>query len=346
MSAEINAIKQIAYKSVHAILLTLTTSVVFLVFIIDPGIDGFYRANFKDVVYGKAYKPYVYRTLVPSTVRLIASTLPTEVKTAINQSNLRIGEWDYDLLTEYWIASTLMFASLLGFGFSIKYLFNGVYQAPTFFVDAVSLAAIAIVPSFFKFYNYIYDFPNLFLFTTGLGLMARHKWNFFLILFPLICLNKETAILLTFVYVIHSIKHWKVLNKKQFIYFLLYQIGVFLLIKLGLNWIFRNNLGGTVEFHFFDHNTALILKPHPFSTVFLLLGLTILIVHKWNEKPVFLRSGIWMLAPLLTTFLFFGFLDEIRVLYEVYPVLLLLISYSIANLLDIDIITYPSPMVQ
>jgi len=336
-------IRQVAYRAIYAISLATITSVVFLIFIIDPGIDGYYRANFKDIINGKAYKPYVFRTLTPSAVRLIASTLPTELKTAINQSGLRIGDWQQDFLVEYWIASILMFASLLGFGFSIKYLFNGVFQTPAFFVDIVSLATIAALPSFFKYYNYIYDFPTLFLFTLGLGLMARHKWMEFLILFPLICLNKETAILLTIIYTIYALKHWKVLNKKQFIHVLFFQMGIFLLIKASVTWIFRSNLGNSIEFHLLDHNAMLFLKPYPFSTLFIFLGLFILIFYKWAEKPPFLKAGIWILVPLLGTTLFFGYLDELRDYYEVYPVLLLLISYSVAKVLDIDIATRPIP---
>ena len=327
------------YKVIYTTLTILLVSIVFLVFITKPGINGYSRAMFKDMVYGQAYKPFVYRALLPTMVRLVTAALPSNIHTAINHSDLHFGNWEQEFLAEYLVASILMCASLIGFGFAVKYLFNGLFQAPSWFVDAVSLAAIAGLPPFFKYYNYLYDFPTLFLFTLSLGFMARCKWREFLVLFLLACLNKETAILLTFLFVIYFFNRKNLVSHALFFQLLFYQLGLFFLIRAGIVWIFRNNPGSSLEFHLFDHNLALLHPPYSLLTLGAGLALSLLVFYKWNEKPSFLKSGIWILVLLFIATLFFGFLDELRDYYEVYPILLLLVSHSIGNVTKYRIVT-------
>ena len=339
MPSRFLSIQRAAYKVAYAAITALLTSIVFLIFIIKPGVNGYERAMFKDMVYGKAYKPFVYRTLLPGTVRLITSALPADIRTSISQSDLNIPNWEQEFLTEYLVASILMCASLVGFGLAIRYLFNGIFHAPARFVDLVSLAAIACLPFFFKYYSYIYDFPTLFLFTLGLGLMVRCKWPQFLILFLIACLNKETAILLTLMFAIYFWGRRDLVNRMLFTRLLFCQLGIFLLIRMGIVWNFRNNPGSSLEFHLFDHNFMLLLQPYSLSALFVVLGLTLLIFYKWSEKPLFLKRGLWMLVPLVAAALFFGYIDELRDYYEVYPILLLLIAHSVGNIVGLEIVT-------
>jgi hypothetical protein len=327
------------YRLFYVFLTSALSSTVFMIFIIDPGIDGYYRATFRDTVHGDAYKPYVYRALMPVTVRLIASALPQEVRDSIIDSNLHIAEWEQDILPEYWVASILMFASLVGFSFAFRQLLKDLFQAQPVFIDLIVLVAIAGLPPFFKYYNYVYDLPNLFLFTLGLSLMLRRDWRRFLIVFLIACVNKETTILLTAVFTIYYWMRTSQVPRSLFLRLLFAQAGIFLLVRSMLLWIFRNNPGDSIEFHFFDHNILLLLTPYSFSGLFLILSLATLIYYKWSEKPDFLKAALWLILPLSTSTLFFGYVDEIRVYYEVYPVILLLVSYSISDILGIKMIT-------
>jgi len=166
----------------YLIISLLFAAIILSIFVQVPGINGYPRAMFVDVVYGKAYRPYVYRTLLPTTVRLLTAVIPSKTRISLNQS---IGEnqivhriftgrvWEKEYLIEYGIALMLMYLSLLGFIFSLKYFFAGVFNAPDIFKDTVFLIALICLPLFFKYYSYLCDLPTLFLFTLGLGLMVR-----------------------------------------------------------------------------------------------------------------------------------------------------------------------------
>ena len=78
--------------------------------IVDPGINGYDRAMFPDMVYGKAHKPYVYRALVPSTIRALQAVVPQTVRTNLVEAadrNVGIVElfdrvgWETDYIVEY-----------------------------------------------------------------------------------------------------------------------------------------------------------------------------------------------------------------------------------------------------
>ena len=72
-----------------------------------------------------------------------------------------------------------------------------------------------------------------------------------------------------------------------------------------------------------------------------MLVVAALISYKWKEKPAFLKAALCIAVPLFGTTLFFGFLDELRDYYEIYPILVLLIAHSIGNLLGLKISLVP-----
>ena len=49
------------------------------------GIDIYDRARFNDMVDGTAYKPFVYRALVPFTIRIVSEAIPDKIGTSINK---------------------------------------------------------------------------------------------------------------------------------------------------------------------------------------------------------------------------------------------------------------------
>ncbi len=167
--------------------------------------------------------------------------------------------------------------------------------------------------------------------------MVRQRWRLFLLVFALACLNKETAILLTFIFAIHFLLRER-LERGLAGRLLVAQLAVFSLIKVAVTLVFRDNPGSFLEFHLFDHNFYL-LKPYLPSSVAVPLAVAVLVFHKWSEKPAFLKSSLWILVPLFSVSLFFGQLDEGRAFYEVYPIVVLLVCYSLAKILDVDVVT-------
>ena len=121
------------------------------------------------------------------------------------------------------------------------------------------------------------------------------------------------------------------LDKTIFIRLLLVQAIFYSTVSLVLFYFFHNNPGKFVYPTFVKHN--LLMSPYGIGTVVGFLFVILAILYKWNEKPLFLRCGLLMLLPLFLLCLRYGFLDEFRDYYEVYPVVLLLMAPTLGEIL-------------
>lgn len=319
---------------------------VFLVFLKSPGINAYERSKFPDMINGKAWKPFVYRVFVPVNVRIITSIIPQELQGRLtdfgkeNQTAVRILSelnWEAEYLTEYIAASLIMYIALIGFALLLRELFKVNFKVSASYLNLLTIGMLFALPVFYINDNYIYDFPSLFFFTAGLLFLQKQDWKLFLLVFFFSCWNKETTILLTLVFFIHHRKYFFI-NRKTFISLLSIQLAIYCVIKIVLSITFKSNPGTFVEFHLLDYN-KILLNGYNLITFLALLFLFLLIGFKWKEKPRFLKDTLWIAVPLFLLTLFLGFFNELRDYYEVYPVLVLLIGYSIARLLGVDIVT-------
>lgn len=300
--------------------------VVYFLFLYVSNISSFERASVGAMVYGTAHRPYVYRTLLPSTVRLIVPFVPDDV-VDIASSNpfIKAALSRFDS-TNYPVESLLMlvgmFLCLLGFVWSLRFLMRSVgYSYWT--VNWFPIICLLPLPGFFPDGKY-YDWPTLFLFTLGLALLARQKWVAYILVFTLATINKETAILLTMAFTVHLYRR---LERRHFVYLLGIQSIIFLTVRLLLLWVFQNNPGEVAEFHLSEHLVA--VQANPLAVLIPLAGLVVLISRRWQEKPVFLRHALVIVLPLGIMQLLFGIPYEIRVYLEVFPVVLLLVAGGI-----------------
>ena len=333
-------------KFFYRTIIALISFYVLIAFVKLPQINGYKRAMFSEMIDGTAWKPFVYRTLLPTTVRLISEVIPDEVhktlteKVESNKSAMLVLEkfkWESEFITEYLVAMVLMYSTLLGFVFAFRKLFNEIYSSPLWFKNIISIILLLAIPAMFQpqYSNYIYDFSSLFLFTLGLLLLRQKKWRYFLILFFISCFNKETVILLTMIFAIHFYKDAEI-SRKLYYQLIAAQLMIFAAIKILLYILFMNNPGGFVEFHLIDRN-YLLFNGYSLTTFVVLLIIFLSIFSKWNEKPKFLKDALWIAVPLLILTLFFGFFDELRDYYEVFPIVVLLISFNIAKILGVEI---------
>jgi hypothetical protein len=333
-------------RIVYRAIIALVAVYVIVAFVKLPPINGYKPAIFSEMVYGTAWKPFVYRTLLPTTVRLISGILPEsfhEVLTKKVESSkaamlvLEKLKWESEYITEYLIAMVLMYLSLLGFIYAFRKLFDEVYSPPIFFKNVITIILLFAIPAMFQpnYSNYVYDFPALFLFTLGLLYLNQQHWKKYLILFFVACFNKETIILLTMIF---SIYFYKNESLSQKLYYRLFgiQLIIFVSIKILLYSIFINNAGGFVEFHLIDRN-YLLFNGYSLTTFVVLLIILLTIFSRWNEKPKFLRNSLWIGVPLLILTLLFGFFDELRDYYEVLPIIILLISFNIAKIVGVEL---------
>lgn len=331
-------------KIVYRTLIAIISLYVLISFVKLPGINGYERAMFPEMVYGTAWKPFTYRTLLPTSARIISELIPEGIHKSITEkveSNhfsvlvLEKLKWESEYITEYLVAMFLMYLSLLGFVYAFRKLFNEIYSSSKWFINIISIVMLFALPPMFQYYSYVYDFPTLFLFTLGLLFLKQRNWSYFLILFFIACFNKETTILLTLVFVIHNYKDSSI-SKKLYTQLIAAQLAIFLMVKILLYFIFLNNAGGFVEFHLIDRN-YLIFNGYSLAVFVVMLIIFLGIFSRWNEKPKFLKDALWIAIPLIILTFFLGFLDELRDYYEVFPVVILLITWNIARILDVQI---------
>jgi hypothetical protein len=334
-------------KFIYLSIIAIVSLYVLIAFVKLPNINGYKRAMFSEMVYGTAWKPFVYRTLLPSTVRTLSEIIPESVhssftqKVESNKSAMLVLEkfkWESEFITEYLVAMVLMYFALLGFVFAFRKLFDEVYSSPLWFKNLISIILLFSIPAMFQpqYANYVYDFPALFLFTLGLVLIRQRNWNYFIVLFFIACFNKETIILLTLIFAIHFYKDNEV-SKKLYYQLIAIQLLVFGAIKILLHFLFINNPGGFVEFHLIDRN-YLLFNGYSLTTFVVLLIIVLSIFSNWKEKPKFLKDSMWIAIPLLILTLFLGFFDELRDYYEVLPVAVLLISFNIAKIFGVELV--------
>jgi hypothetical protein len=334
-------------KIIYRSIIALVSVYVLIAFVKLPPINGDEQSMFSEMVYGTAWKPFVYRTLLPTTVRVISEVIPESIHETLTEKvessrflmlALEKLIWESEFITEYLIAMILMYLSLLGYVYAFRKLFTEIYASPLWFKNVISIILLFAIPAMFQpnYSNYIYDFPALFLFTLGLLFLRQRKWNHFLILFLIACFNKETVILLTMIFAIHFYNN-KEITKKFYYQLIAVQLLVFGFIKILLFILFFDNPGGIVEFHLIDRN-YLLFNGYSLTTFAVLLILVLSIFSNWNDKPKFLKDSLWIGIPLLILTLLFGFFDELRDYYEVLPVIILLISYNIAKILNAGIV--------
>ena len=329
------------HKLIYYFITALIAGCVLIMFVIFPGINDNKPSMFGDMIYGKASKPFVYRVLLPATVRILSAPVPQTLRNDIAvkiEDNISLNKlfkklkWEKELAVEYSFAMLLMFLSLWGFSLAVRYLFLLFYNTLSWFADSVSVLALLGLPTMFQYTSFIYDFPLLLLYTLGLIFLYKQNWIKFLIIFLIGCVNKETTILLTLIFYIYYKSN---LKKELFNRLLIAQLAIFILVKSSLYFIFNNNPGTFIEFHLIDHNLRL-LTGYDLTLAAAILGLILLIFYRWNEKPEFLKTSLWMFIPLLILTFFLGYLDELRDYYEIYPAVIIFIAHSIARILDVD----------
>jgi hypothetical protein len=271
------------------------------------------RLALSRLVDGTADRPFVYRILMPFLIRVAIQIFPMPA-------------------TVY--ASLLIYFSLLGFVICIR-SFSALYWESVMIVDAIGVVAPIMLLPLMLWNRHVYDFSTLFLFSLGLKLMAQAKWRSFFLVFILNCLNRETAALLALVF---FICFWHRFRDILFWKLLLLQMVVYSGIRFAIMWKFQNNPGGIVENHFRLHLFALQMEPL-LVLIHVLFGflLLILAVWDWKKKPFFPRQAALGIVPVLSVlYLFWGIPFEIRVFYEAYPLILLLVLPTIGQFLGLQ----------
>jgi len=282
------------------------------------------------MVYGTAHKPFVYRALLPQTVRVVTRLVPPSV-----------GEWAiaapwigetiarFDLGESYPVEGLLMIVGIAAFLAAYPLALLSLAQATIPKLDSpwTAVVALLLLP-FSLFKGQFYDLPQLTLFTLSLALLAQAKWRPYLVGLFFTSLNKETSVFLVVVFVLY---YWERMERFQFWKLLGAQCLIYGAIRAWLTWAFWDNPGAPLEWHLFDH----FYSPNEMAWLFAWMSLPVLclaaalVAYRWQDKPLFLRRAVLLIVPLAVLYLLFGFPFEFRTMLEVYSPAFLLAAGSL-----------------
>jgi hypothetical protein len=280
---------------------------------------------------GSAFKPYIYRVLVPTLLRCIEFMSPDAVE---NFVNLELNERFPYFINHYHISPDLAYLGVWSVAFYLislliycRLLYLGGYHIVGLSRTQAAitpLLGLLMLPPFFR-QGYIYDLPQLALFSACLYLMFRQNWRLYFVIFSVLSFNKETSIIILFSYVAcfidkHSVRKLLVVS--------LLHIFAYGAIRLLLEWIFQNNPGVSMQVHIIDQ-VKFYSEIWNFGTIIQLMGASFILIYQWNSKSVFLRRSVILAAPLAFLFMVGGSPGEYRVFYEVVYVVTLLTFHSI-----------------
>jgi len=292
-------------------------------------VNDYKRARVPAMIYGRAYRPFVLRTLLPLTVRLVAAAVPNRMRRGTEDALLRAKSiprlmsklgWEEEYLLEYLIALALMYGCLLGFVFVLRDFFVDLYVSNGPVADIFPLVALFCLPTFFKEgTHYLYDFPTLLLSTMGLAMLHRKHWVSFYLVFLLATVNKETAVLLVLVF---ATCYWGRKPSGDFWRHVAAQLFLFAAVRLAILYAYRENPGTVVESHL-SANLSLTLERPDYPTYCFLAFIlaSLLLRREWAHW--FLRGSLVLLIPMVPLYLAFGGYGEIRAFYEAFSILLL-----------------------
>ncbi len=174
-------------------------------------------------------------------------------------------------------------------------------------------------------FRFIYDLPSLAFFTSALYLLYfRRHWGWFVALFVVATVNRETTLLLLPIYLIdHAFQHGQVRIKR-----LLQPRSLAVVVPLALFWIaweiaIRHHFA-TNRSEFYPRlnwNVKSLLLPHAWPQMLSACGYLLpfaLIMRRRIPDPR-LRAWLW-LVPIWLVFMFsYGILIETRVFGELIP---------------------------
>ncbi|MBS1912780.1 MAG: hypothetical protein JST22_12400 [Bacteroidetes bacterium] len=293
------------------------------------------QSRISDIIYGRADRPYVQRVLIPVITRTVRGTIPDAAADSLSARAQRVPKvreemqrlhWEGRFLTEYLIALGLAFASLLAFTFTVRTLWTTFYETDRWITNAVPLAALLLLPPIFPTGpHYIYDFPALFLFTLGMVALLQHRWVLYYPVLAIGLLNKETMVLLPLLFIL--LNH-RMLRSRAVLLHIAAQGAIFLAIKFAIAAAFAGNPGNTMDFHLFA-NVDILLRGYGIGALLVIAAFAWLLLHDWRHKHRDLKVAALLIVPMFLLLCWGGIITELRDLYELFPIVLILSLHTI-----------------
>jgi hypothetical protein len=309
------------------------------------GVNFYPAASMDRMIAGTADKPYIGRMLVPFVMRGIDAASPQPVRDVVqgifSNEDFLPDFYHYKdnpdqsfNIAIFYVLAVLMY---VGVAFGGRAAFISLFGQRGLVANLVGLLFLLAVPLWFRYICYIYDPMTVLLATWMLVAAVRTNLWMFGILFVLACFNKETAPLAIPVILYAS--------SQRYHRYVTLGFGAFLVVVAVLIQAVRTGLydqpgfgGSWTESHLEDHQ-SLILSHFQMSLLYSVIVLGALLwmaLTGFKSKPMILRVGFcFTFIPLFLASIPFGFIDEIRALYDSYPYVMLLGMPTLLGLLGV-----------
>jgi len=270
---------------------SLAAGLVILIMLVRPGLNSSGPARVPDMMQGTAHRPFVYRTLLPTTARLVVAVTPPSLKErvayVVNRDAMlrRTVAWEPPHAFDYVVVIALIFLCLVGYGWTLRALARTAPGVTPLLADFASVLGLIVLPALFRYHVYPYDPPTLLLSALALLALLRRRHGIFYLLLVFFALNKETSVLLTGLFLL---RERGALRRSHLAMHAAAQLAISAGIRALLLWRFAKNPGGVVEWHWLDHNRLLALDPGFYLRLaVLVLPIGLMVAYQWLELTRF-----------------------------------------------------------
>jgi hypothetical protein len=294
------------------------------------------RVNLALYLDGTAYKPFVYRVLNPALVRAAEDVgAPALLRALPGPLAAKLPGWCAlasttpqptcdDVAAYVAVAGVELFAFLL----LIYAICLRMFGNPLVALFGLGFAFFGVNAVLLQKLSHIYDFGVL-MFVTLLLLCLQRGWALaFTLLLPLAFLTKETLILYAGAFFLADLHHRHPVRTAAFF---LAQIASFAVIHGLVRAHFAGNPGLGHEYYL-PEQIYFFTEQISISWLIPMTLALVLVFHRFGEKPLFLRRASIVIVPWFVLFLIGGVEKELRVIFEVLPLVLLLAIDSLVRL--------------
>lgn len=310
------------------------------------------RATFEGMINGTAYRPYVYRQLLPDFVNWLNRITPTAVKTYFYHRQMNLSAsyisalttstvaWDPNYFFRYLLLYLCTYFSAF-VAVCAMYLVCRALDLPNPACVFASAVVILLVPYVMSGGGYFYDFPELAFFALTFWAALKFDWYWMIPLVLLGTWNKESF--LFFIVTLYPILRQKSPRTNT-----LLQTAVLgtvsTAVVLWLRWRFAGNPGSTVyywlpdEFGLLMHPRYLVLATREVYGIPMMMGNTVgpilmiiwTVWRAWKHLPLAIKRHIQIAAILnLPLYLLFVQPGKLRDLSMLYITLLIVIAVNL-----------------
>lgn len=263
-------------------------------------------ATLENFLWGTAHKPFQFRMLVPWIVGGLRAIGLGDIGALYRAVDVAAVIGSYYAL-RYYLGTFLKSHAWL-WAFALFYVLPWNYLLPR--------DITIILP---------YDLMAVTLTTLALAFAVREKWPLFYVTFALGALNRETILFVTFAL---AIAQWGKWRRPQLLSHVAVQIVIWLAVKFVMGSVYQDNPGQTFEYyhigtqvpHWRTNLNVLANWPHLVLVLSTFGFIWIAIPAGWKRlQDSFPRRALWVVAPYIAMILAIGNLNEIRVLGELLP---------------------------